>query len=226
MSELFRFVHVLSARSWRRLGIAFALIAIPVLGFVQLVDEVRDQDTLPYDEAILRAINTISSPGLDALVVAVTQLGGVIGVVVLTTGIVALLWQRRYRLNALLLAIGVGGAALLNVLLKAVFQRDRPQLWERIVTENSYSFPSGHAMASCALAVSLIFLLWPTRWRWWALAGGVLYMCVIAFTRMYLGVHYPTEILAGWAVSTAWVAIVFGVVRYRSRLRKLLSRHT
>ena len=224
MSELLRFVHVLSARSWRRLGIAFVLVAIPVLGFVQWVDEVRDQDTLPYDEAILRAINTISSPWLDALVVALTQLGGVVGVIVLTAGIVALLWQRRHRLDATLLAIGVGGAALLNVLFKAVFQRDRPQLWERIVTENSYSFPSGHAMASCALAISLIFLLWPTRWRWWALVGGVLYMGVIAFTRMYLGVHYPTDILAGWAVSTAWVAIVFGLVRYRSRVMNLFKR--
>lgn len=219
MVRLSTLLQTLSTPTWRLIVVTFAVLTVPVFAFVQLADEVREQDTLWFDETVLRGVNTLATPWLDAVVAGVTELGGVIGVIVLTAGLGVLLWRRRYRLRTVQLLIGVGGAVLLNVLLKSAFQRDRPELWERIVTENSYSFPSGHAMASSALAFSAIVLLWPTRWRWWAIAGASLYMLVIAFTRLYLGVHYPTDILAGWAVSASWVAAVGGILAYR-RLRR------
>ena len=216
-----RFVALFGAVSvttWRQLAVAFLVFALPVFAFAQLADEVREQDTLWFDEAALRAINVLATPWLDSSVVALTQLGGPIGVIVLTAGFTALLWMRNKRRFAVQLAVGVGGAVLLNVMLKTVFQRDRPQLWERIVTENSYSFPSGHAMASAALAISTIVLFWPTKWRWPVLVAAVFYMLLIAFTRLYLGVHYPTDVLAGWLVSGAWVAVVAIVIHYRLRI--------
>lgn len=215
---------IISTQTLQRLGVAFALFFIPVYLFVELADEVRERDTLPFDETVLRAVNSVASPLLDAMAVAITQLGGVIGVLAITAGAVLILWGRGLHKKALLLLIGVGGGVILNVLLKAIFQRDRPQLWERIVTENSYSFPSGHAMASSALALSLIVLFWPTKWRWLVVIIASLYMIVIALTRLYLGVHYPTDILAGWMVSGAWVALVMSIVSYRRQLTSLLSR--
>lgn len=168
---------------------------------------------LPQEEMVLRAINSLATPLLDALVVSVTRLGGTLGVAVLTIGIAMLLWQRRMRNRAAILVAGVGGALVLNLLLKAFFQRDRPQLWERLVTENSYSFPSGHAMASSALAFSLIVIFWSTKWRWFVVGAMFTYMVVIGLTRLYLGVHYPSDVLAGWIVSAMWVAIVTGIYR-------------
>lgn len=202
---------------WRRLTAAFVVVAVAVLLFVRLADKVGGGGTLAYDEAVLRFVNKFASPELDMVSVGLTQLGGYTGAAVLAAGAGALLWLRNRRSMALFVAVGVGGAIVLNGLLKAVFQRDRPELWERLVTENSYSFPSGHAMASGALALSLIVVLWPTRWRWAGLLVGSVYMLGIGLTRMYLGVHYPTDIVAGWMASAAWVAAVACVVLYQKR---------
>lgn len=217
-------LKIFSKKTWLRIATAFIVTAVPVFFFVELADEVREREALPYDEAALHTVNSVASPLLDALVVSTTQLGGVLGVMVLTIGIAMLLWRRRRRSMAALLVTGVSGAVLLNLLLKAFFQRDRPQLWERLVTENSYSFPSGHAMASSALAISLMVIFWPTRWRWVAVAAAASYMVVIGLTRLYLGVHYPSDVLAGWAVSSVWVSMVVYVVIYRTRLVAIFSK--
>lgn len=218
MNNIAKNLQVLPTKTWLRLIVAFGLFLVPTFLFIQLADEVRDRETLAFDEAILRAVNSVSSPFLDSFSVGLTQFGGVIGVLVLTIGAVLLLWVRKKKKSAVILAVCGAGAGILNLLLKAVFQRDRPELWERIVTENSYSFPSGHAMASSALALSLIVVFWPTRWRWLVLAASLLYMVSIGLTRLYLGVHYPTDVIAGWIVSGAWVAMVILIVHYRKRI--------
>lgn len=210
-----KITKVLSQTTWQRILITFVVFVMPVFIFVKLADEVRDRDTKVLDESILRIINSTASPALDVVMMALTQLGGLIGALAITGALLVVLWRKRsYRMTTLL-AIGVGGASLLNLLLKTLFQRDRPELWERIVTENSYSFPSGHAMASGALALSLMVIFWPTRWRWWVVAGGGIYMIVIGVTRLYLGVHYPTDVVAGWLVSAAWIAVVTSTLHYR-----------
>lgn len=224
MRQFFSNPRIFSAETLWRLVLAFVFLVIPVLLFVELAEEVREGEALLLDEQILQAINGSSSPLLDTLAVGFTQLGGVIGVVVLTVGIAALLWGRNKRRMAALLTLGVGGAVLLNLLLKAIFQRDRPELWERLVTENSYSFPSGHAMASSALAFSIVVICWPTRFRWVGVTLAVAYMLVIGLTRLYLGVHYPSDVIAGWAVSAAWVATMIYVLTYHTTLLKLFRK--
>ena len=81
------------------------------------------------------------------------------------------------------------------------------------MTENGYSFHSGHAMASMALSASVIFLLWKTKYRLLAIIIGALYILTIGLTRMYLGEHYPSDILAGWLISLAWVVLVAFILR-------------
>jgi undecaprenyl-diphosphatase len=100
----------------------------------------------------------------------------------------------------------VGGAALINFLAKQAFGRVRPELWISRVQETTYSFPSGHAMSTMAVAAALTFLLWKTRWKWLMLAGGAAFVLMVGLSRVYWGVHYPSDILAGWAASIAWVA--------------------
>ena len=215
---------IFSKHTLYRLALAFAVLIVPVMLFVELAEEVHEGEVLGLDEAVLRGVNGFASPTLDILAVVVTQFGGLLGVVVLTAGAAALLWGRGKRRMAALLATGVAGAGALNLILKAVFQRDRPELWERLVTENSYSFPSGHAMASSALAFSIMVVCWPTRWRWVGVAAGIAYMAVIGLTRLYLGVHYPSDVLAGWMVSAAWIATMVYVLTYRTTLRRLFTK--
>ncbi|MBP7760387.1 phosphatase PAP2 family protein [Candidatus Saccharibacteria bacterium] len=217
INELRQLVHTLSRAMWQRVALYFAVYLLPVVGFVALADEVREQDTLGFDDAVLRYIHEFASATNDAIVIAITDFGYVWWVSAAAIALLVILWRaRRYR-DMAVVALGIGGSAVINVILKALFQRDRPQLWERIVTENSYSFPSGHAMASASLAVVIMVILWPTRWRWWAIAGGVVYMVVIGLTRLYLSVHYPTDIMAGWLVAAVWVLAVAAIVYRKQR---------
>ena len=210
--EIIRVFHAVGIATWRRLAISFLAFALPVFLFVQLADEVRDQETASFDKNVLLSVNSISNDALDAFVVATTDLGYVWWVAFATI-VAASLCVRAHRYKgALIIVVGVVGSAVMNLLLKLFFQRDRPELWERLVTENSFSFPSGHAMASASLAMVLIVVLWPTKWRYPAMVLGGIYMIYIGFTRMYLGVHYPTDILAGWLVAAAWVAISVAVI--------------
>ena len=108
--------------------------------------------------------------------------------------------------GAVFFSLAVGGAALLNQVANYLLTRPRPALWEVLHPELSYGFPSGHAMAAAALATTLGFLLWPTRWRWPAAGLGAAWKLGMGWTRMYLGVHYPSDVLAGWLGSVGWVS--------------------
>ncbi len=222
--DIIQIIRSVQSDTWKLLIVAFVLFIIPTFLFVELADEVFEQETTTVDEAILRGINTYESPTLDSIVTATTDLGYVWWVGLITILTVTVCIRYKQYTSALIVIIGIAGSALINVLLKAVFQRDRPELWERLVTENSFSFPSGHAMASASLAAVLVVLFWPTRWRWYAIIIGLLYMIYIGFTRMYLGVHYPTDILAGWLVAIAWVSITTIIIKriaIRRNIRKL-----
>lgn len=215
-------------RTHRQLQLTALMLAVYLIfvattvAFVKIADEVHEQETLPIDTMVLRGIHSLSTPFLDTVIPTVTDIGGPLGTVLITCGIAGLLLCRRQMRRALLIFLSVGGAAALNMILKAIFERPRPDLWDRLVVEHSYSFPSGHAMASAALGLALIAALWTSRYRWAAIVVGGLYMTVISATRLYLGVHYPSDVIAGWLVSAAWVAIV--VASLYTRLGKSVVR--
>lgn len=104
------------------------------------------------------------------------------------------------------------GAWALNIVTKAMFHRVRPALWESPLPEGDYSFPSGHAMLSMALATALVFLAWPTRLRWPVLVCAVPAVIGVGLSRLYLGVHFPSDIVAGWCASLIWVMGVYWIV--------------
>lgn len=203
--------------------VAFAIFVLCTILFVQVADEVREEDTLALDAAVLNAIHSYSNLFLDVVMPVATDVGGVIGVVAITTVSCALLMYRNQRRRALVLGVCVAGAAILNLLLKAIFERARPELWERLIYETGFSFPSGHAMASAALGIGLVLVLWGSRWRWRVAIAAAAYVLFVGFSRMYLGVHYPSDIVAGWLVSGAWVMVV-GLM-FRSRLGNQVLSH-
>lgn len=206
--------------SWLWLALAFVAFAGLMTLFVELVEEVGEGDTLSVDEAILRWFEHLQTPWLDQFFSLTTDLGGTIGVVaivIVTLGL--LLWGHRRR-AALQFGLGITGAVGLNLILKNIFTRARPDLWEQIVIENSYSFPSGHAMASSALAFSFIVIFWQTKYRWPVTMFALIYMVFVGVTRLYLGVHYPSDIMAGWTMSAIWVtvvAVLIGTLRVRRK---------
>ncbi len=187
----------------------------PLWVFGQLAEELWEGKPFFFDVPVLHFIHSFASPTLDVWIGHLTRLGGATGMVPLSVAIcVFLLVQRRAR-DARFFAVAAGGAALINLLAKACFGRARPALWPSPMPETDYSFPSGHAMASMAVAAAIMVMVWPTRWRWpLGIVAGV-FVSLIGLTRLYLGVHFPSDILAGWSVSLAWVLGVALIVEVR-----------
>lgn len=187
----------------------FVLFILISSCFVWLARTVQQGQLLWFDEPIMRWLHMHSSAVATVTFLVLTQTGGGIGVALLTAGITGWLVYRREVASAWFVGLSVAGAGLLNVWLKLLFERTRPDFWQHLVHETSYSFPSGHAMGSSALAFVVVGLLWSTRWRWFAVAMGGIYIIIIGISRMYLGVHYPSDILAGWLVSFVWTLLVY-----------------
>lgn len=135
---------------------------------------------------------------------------------IILTAIAALLIAWRYKVRyAALLILSAGLSAILMFLAKQFFNRPRPQLWPHIIVENGASFPSGHSTFSAAVATVFIISCWHTRHRHIALTVGILFALSMGLSRMLLGVHYPTDILAGWATGTmTTLGIYMAMCRY------------
>jgi membrane-associated phospholipid phosphatase len=199
-----RIVPWLRVYRWRLL-ILFVGVFLPLWIFGELAEDVVSQENFFFDQPLLLFMHTHATPLLDRIMLFFSLIGYRFGVVPLDIAIGLLfLWRRRWG-DLFFWILAVGGAAALNVAAKYAFGRVRPELWMSIAPETTYSFPSGHAMGSMALVASLVVLAWPTRWRWPAIIGGGLFALVVGLSRVYLGVHYPSDILAGWTASLAWV---------------------
>jgi membrane protein YqaA with SNARE-associated domain/membrane-associated phospholipid phosphatase len=193
------------------------------LFFAKLASELLEKELTHFDSTVGGWIISFRSDWLTTLMNAITNLGStgwVIGVVIVVTFAG---FRFRRRLDVLGLIICVSGALILSELLKATFHRHRPGLpW--LAPATGYSFPSGHTLISLALYGFLAYLVirhseWP-RWRIWLAGGLVLLPVLIGISRVYLGVHYPSDVLAGWAVAGAWVGTcVIGSEFLNSRLR-------
>lgn len=199
---------------YRHTVLALTGSVIWLVGFVILAYAVEAEKSLEVDVSVLTAIHATSSLAQDIIWQMLTQFGGIIAALLVSSLLVVWMYRHGQRRNAAVMALGVGGAAILNTLLKLSFARERPELWQQLVTETAYSFPSGHAMASMSLVVAVLIIFWGTKWRVRILAAGVMYVILIGYSRLYLGVHYPTDILAGWAISIAWVLLVAVGVRH------------
>ncbi|MGQ4649907.1 phosphatase PAP2 family protein [Lyngbya aestuarii] len=183
-------------------------------GFAAIAEEVLEQETQAIDQAILQVFASFHTPLLNQIMVGVTFLGEPLWLTALSVvfGIVLL---RQGRWTAVItLIIASGGAIGLNFLLKAVFARSRPTLWQHIVDVNYYSFPSGHAMISLVI-YGLIGYWLVTRLKVWQIpiiSITVLLIAAIGVSRLYLGVHWPTDIIAGYAAGLVWlVACILGL---------------
>lgn len=218
-------ILVVGARAgWRFLGdhgwpllLLFGGVLLPMWAFSELADEIREAEAIAFDEPLLLFAQALARDGFDRVFLFFSAIGYGYGVVPFDVVLVVVLAAlRRYR-EGIFAAIALGGSALLNVAAKQAFARERPALWESIAPETTYSFPSGHAMGSMSLALVLALLAWPTRWRWPVLAAMAVFVPMIGMSRVYLGVHYPSDILAGWAAASIWVVGAYLLLFRRHR---------
>lgn len=193
-------------------------------------DRLQPDHGFPFDRPILDYLHQQAGHGRCALAEQLSALGGPVWLSVYGLGALAvawLLWRRRY--HRLLFTVGaVGGTMALNLLAKYHFERLRPDFYHQVCFASPVplpdpSFPSGHTMASLALACALGSGCWRTRWRWPAWGLGLAFAGGVSWSRLYLAAHYPSDVLAGWLVTLAWVGSLY-LLLSRSGSRLLLVR--
>ncbi|XGV98343.1 MAG: phosphatase PAP2 family protein [Leptolyngbya sp. BL-A-14] len=195
--------QILVAR-WQLLLLLAIGVCLPLLVFEQLAVVIwRNPDAFSWDDSILLAIHVTAQPRLDQIARTLTPFGVFRGV--FPAGVIvalALLYLRRWRSLAYWL-ITLSGSIVLNRTAKVWLHRVRPSLWDT-PPELDFAFPSGHAMSSMTFVAALLLLTWGSRWSVWVASLGSAFVVAIGWTRLYLGVHFPSDILAGWLIAIAW----------------------
>jgi undecaprenyl-diphosphatase len=186
-------------------ALLFFCILLPFLAFGKIADEVHENETQNIDHAILHWIHQHATPHRDSLIAWATRTGGVLAIPAFLAVVAGFYFLKR-RENAWFFAIAVSGAYLLDIVAKEIFQRVRPSLWLSPSPETNFSFPSGHAMVSMAIAMAFVFITWHSRWRWPVAVVAIGSSLLIGFSRLYLGVHYPTDVAGGWCAAIGWVS--------------------
>jgi membrane-associated phospholipid phosphatase len=221
--------HRAIARRVRDLGptliIGLLVLAAGGWAFGALAEEVAEDDT-GLDNRIAEELHEHATGPLTEFFEAVTTLGNGIVLAGVTAIAAYLLARRRHFREAVLMVLAYVGAEVLSYSLKLAFRRDRPFFTDPLATLSTYSFPSGHATVSVAVygAVSLVLLRRLTGpARVVCLAAAVLLVSLIGFSRLYLGVHFFSDVLAGFSVGLAWLALCVVVLDLHHRRRSRLQ---
>ncbi len=196
----------------------FGLLVLGLFGFASIADEVMEGETHALDLQILKALRTpndlsdpIGPPWLEASVSDITALGGYTLLTLFLLGVTLYLLATKRSRHALIILGAVISGAALSALLKLGFDRPRPDLVEHLTYATSSSFPSGHATLSAIAYLTMGMLLAHAhkrrRIKVLSIAGACLITMLVGLSRIYLGVHWPTDVLAGWCVGAAWAAL-------------------
>jgi undecaprenyl-diphosphatase len=218
--SLFR-IPVRSILEARTLIALFITVAAMLL-FAEFVDRVVEGDTRAFDESVLLAFRDRNNPSspigpawLQIMFRDITPLGGYAVVVLISLAVIGYLIIGGKRAAALWVLVSVGGGAVLSNLLKLAIERPRPDLVARLVDVNTTSFPSGHATLAAVTYLTLGALLSrvePRRHaKIYVLTVAVALTLLIGVSRIYLGVHWPTDVLAGWCVGAAWAMLCWRI---------------
>lgn len=202
--------------------VSLLVLAALLFGFFQVADEVSEGETHRFDSAVMLALRSASNTSdpigpwwLEVMMRDITSLGGTAVLTLVTVIAVLYLVIDRKAHAALLLAVSVGGGTVLSSLLKIGYQRPRPDLVSRLAEVHTLSFPSGHAMLSAVTYLTIGVLLARTserrRVKSYIVGVCIALTLLIGASRVYLGVHWPTDVLGGWFVGSAWALFCWRV---------------
>jgi len=204
------------------LGLAAAIGALVFFGW--LTDEVLEGDSRHFDEVTRAAVHQLASPAMTVIMRFLSFVGSTI---VLTIGtIIVVVWfaMRKWGREAKLFTATMIGGGLLNVTLKLTFKRARPEPFFDLTPPETYSFPSGHSLASACFFGALAALLTAriknrrTKLIVWIVCAAM--FLSIGFSRIYLGVHHTTDVIAGFVAALIWILVVRFVEMELARRRK------
>jgi membrane-associated phospholipid phosphatase len=206
----------LTKRLIEKLSLSLALglaLAVGVLVFLAwLTDEVLEGDTRRFDEATRAAVHQLASPTLTTIMRGISFFGSTRFLFSATAIMVVAFVLRKWKREGLLLGITMFGASMLNITLKLAFKRVRPEPFFNLATPRSYSFPSGHALASFCFFGALAAILHARsenpRIRLAIKIVAPIVIFLIGFSRIYLGVHHTTDVIAGFTAAFIWTAAV------------------
>ena len=224
-----------AAFTWLGLHELPALLAVVVLSggvwaFLEVADEVVERESLGADEALLLALRSEGNPDdplgpawVEEMARDFTALGGTGVLTLITAAALGYLLLADRRRTALLTLVAVGGGLLISTLLKAGFDRPRPDLVPHESMVYTASFPSGHSMMAAVtyltLAAILTRVLSTPLLKAWALLVAAFLTLLVGVSRVYLGVHWPTDVLGGWTAGAAWAALCWLAARQLQRRR-------
>ena len=205
--------------------VALILLALALWGFGALVEDYLTGDPIiDFDQRFAATLHERASNPLTWTLKVITEFGGLVFLTLLTLGAVVVLWSRGPRQRASFLVAVYAGAQVLTLGLKNGFQRERPVFENPLATESTFSFPSGHALVSFAVYGALAYVIagyldtW--RARVWTFVAAAALVLVIGFSRLYLGVHFLSDVLAGYCAGAAWLLVCIAALRlYEARKR-------
>lgn len=202
-------------------------ITLLLLAFAEIADDVGEGDMRAFDESLLLALRTsdpadpIGPAWFEQSVADITSLGGFAVLALVTLLVCGYLAVQRKWGGALMLLVATAGGTAISEGLKLGFNRPRPDLVAHVVETTSMSFPSGHAMLSAVTYLTLGALLARAqekrRLRGYILGAAILVTLLIGVSRIYLGVHWPTDVLAGWCLGAAWAMLCWSIATWLSR---------
>ena len=196
-------------------GLISCLIIIYVVA--QISDEVLDKEAFLFDETILLSIHSFANPTLDVVMRSITRFNDPSTVVVIAVIVLGILLWRRYYSEAQIFVVDCLGGVILSYGLKSVFGKARPALWESAIKDPSFSYPSGHALGSTVLYGFLAYLI-ATRYpqfSWLIYAVAVCLIGAIGLSRLYLGVHWPTDIIGGYGIGFLWLTLCITMLKLK-----------
>ena len=207
---------------------ALAFAAAAVWGFVELASEVLEGETHALDEVILLALRSATDPSdplgpgwLEELMRDITALGSTGVLTLITLAVAGFLALDRKSHAALFVVVAVGGGMLLSTALKLGFDRPRPDLVPHGSIVYTASFPSGHSMLAAVVYLTLGALLARVQPRLvlklYLIGLAILLTVAVGASRVYLGVHWPTDVLAGWAIGAAWALFCWAAALWLQR---------
>lgn len=214
---------------WSWINVPLAVVLLVSLGLIygsiQIYDEVAEGDTQAIDEWVVRSFRRTDDPSLPIgpswlreSAIDATALGSFFVLTLVTTAVVGfLLLHRRRRLAIFTLIATIGGGILIHFL-KLLVLRDRPSIVPHLREVITPSFPSGHAALSATVFLTLGLLLAEVikgKWsRIYCFAWALLITLIVGLSRVYLGVHYPSDVLAGWMIGLTWALLSWAVIQF------------
>ncbi len=183
-----------------------AMIALAL--FIRITHELREQELDRFDDLLLRSFVRVRVPWLTVVAKDVTILGSFVITAMVSAIAITALWLARNRPAALQIVVSLGGATIWVHLLKNVIQRIRPNAFSPLVQASGFSYPSGHSLTAAAVYLTLAIVcrrfIKTGVWRTIVTAAALLIIILVGSSRIYLGVHYPTDVASGILFGAGW----------------------